>query len=207
MKQLAETNISSICIRTSYDQSAIAWGHEFTMPVFKTLFEGMAKFLGAVKHKGETIGCKISVIEDKNMTEKFIIGAFVESIESDDEDNAFALTVTSKESDMSEIKRENLFSLSDASFRRTMLDLGYNKYCFSVDRINDRSYLPEIYEVVVNALAEYLKANIDIDNEVELKDYFIARIDHGENDTFNISYTPGPILKQHIKDDTVNSIS
>ena len=206
MKQLAETNISSICIRSSYDQYALSWGHEFTLPVFKTLFEGMAKFLGAVKHKGETIGCKVSLIEEKTQTEKFVIGSFVESVESEDEENAFALTVTSKESDLNDIERKNLFSMSDISFRQTLLDLGFKKYHFSIDRINDRSYLPEIYDVAINALTEYLKANIDLDPEVELKDYFVARIERGENDTFVISFTPGPILKQHIKDDTVNSV-
>lgn len=206
MKQLEETNISSICVRIAREKYSIDWGHQFTIPVFKTIIEGMALYLNSIKKKGQTMGCKITVTQKDTHTEVFVIGAYVESTTSEDGENSFTLTYTVNEDDMNFIPRENIFGLNDVTFKYRLLDLGFEKYGYSLNVVNERSFTNEVYATAISACVEYLKANVDIDPELELKDFFIARIDRGENDTYNISITPSALVKQHIKDDTVNEI-
>ena len=56
------------------------------------------------------------------------------------------------------------------------------------------------FAVAADCIKEYLRANIDVDPELELKDFFTATVQADGKENY-YAITPSATLKQYIKDD------
>ena len=199
MKKYQETNIDSQINKIMNEEKNCVWDVRFSWRCVRMMFEGMAKYLGAVKKKGQTMGCKITDFKNGD----FYFGAFVESIESEDGEDSFALTYTFNEDDMKDIPKENIANLGDKAMHYMIADLGLTTYGCCLESANGRDQLDVILCTCAQAIKDYMVANVDIDPELEYPDFFKATAEH-DGDKVCIKITPMEVIKQHIKDDRIS---
>ena len=199
MKQYKDTNIDAQSMKIMDEEKSCTWDVRFSWRCVRMLFEGVAKYLGVVKKKGQTMGCQIRDFQN----DAFYFGAYVESNESEDGEDSFSLTFTFNEEDMKDIPKENIAGLSDQVFHYMLADFGLNNYGICLETVNGKDFLCDILCACAEAIKSYMINNVDIDPVLVYDDFFKATAEH-DGEKVYITITPMEVLKQHVKDDKVN---
>jgi hypothetical protein len=182
-----------------------AWSDYCTDATFKTLFEGMALYLGRNKSKDIPVA-----IELRDSNDKFHFGAYVQYIKQDEGDEgSWVLNYTFCETD---IDRENwtIAKYPDDQVASGILtDIAYTRYGMIfkfLPKDNNGNICEgspqELLCTCIDALYDYMRANVTQDPELEYPNYFTATAKLDGDGSVYVGIEPSAIMKQHVKDDS-----
>nr|DAE82564.1 MAG TPA: hypothetical protein [Caudoviricetes sp.] len=193
MRQFEETGIANEITKVLTEKYNFLWDSAFSLDAIKTMFSGMAQYLGQVKSKKVVKACRFD-------TGTFHIGAYVSFMPSDEDENrgSYNLSFTFDPKDIPE--GAEIVDFSDPVFRHIVSDEGYNRYRILFTTYDGQDYMTPAFAVAADCIKEYLRANVDVDPELELKDFFIATVQADGKENY-YAITPSATLKQYVKDD------
>jgi len=195
--QVEQTSIANEITKALSEKHSFLWDNGFSLDTIKMMAAGMAMYLGNVKDKKVVKACRI------DSGNKFHIGGYVkfEPSEEDETKGEFKLVFTFEAKDIPE--GAEIADIQDPVFRHIMADEGYRRCRIRFNAMDGQDYLLPALTESADAIKEYLRANANIDPELELKDYFTATVEiDGDKNYYAI--TPSAQLKQYIKDDAAH---
>ena len=192
-------------IQQRMESNTFAWNTELSEDSFKCFFEALAVYLGRKKSKDKVVGLKLN-----DMNGKFHFGAFVTFLNQEEaggDDGAWGLNFTFDETDFDD-KNWEIHTFDEPEARATFEDISYNKagvvFKFKPGEANDQvanGSAQSILCLMIDVIADYMRANVTIDPELEFTNYMTFKAELSGNDVY-IGITPSPLLKQFIKDDS-----
>ena len=179
------------------------WSNYLTETCFKSLFEGMALFLGRVKSKDQAVALEIVDQDDK-----MHFAAIVEYHKDETTDaGAFSISYTFDENDIDD-KNTKIYKFPEDNMAYTaLIDITYSKWgvAFTNKEKDDNGATceaspRELFIDCIDSLKDYMKIAVNQDPQLEFPEYFTATAEIN-GDSVYISIEPSAILKQHIKED------
>ena len=203
MKNYLESSISMHVGQTMANLN-YGWNDLCTETTIKTLVEGCAVYLGRNKSKDRPVAVEL---RDKN--DKFHFGMYVQYIKQDEGDEgSWTLSMTFDEKD---IDRENWTIVrypEDQVLAGIIYDVGYTRYGayykYSPKETNNTicdGSPQELFCICVDGIVDYMRANVAIDPEMEMTNYFTCSAKLEADGSVYIGVEPSALMKQHIKDD------
>lgn len=181
------------------------WNDYITESTIKSIFEGMAMFLG--KHKSKDIPVAL-IIRDCN--DKFHFGAFVQFQKQGEEgsdEGSWTLNYTFDENDIDQKNWKVYFFPDDQTACAAFEDVAHAKYAmfFRIKPKDDdnkvcEGSVQELVCIVLDCIFNYMRANVTIDPVLEFADYFTMTAEMNNTDVY-VGIEPSATLKQFVKDD------
>ena len=182
------------------------WSDVCTEVSIKTLIEGFAVYLGRNKSKDTPLA-----IELLDTNGKFHFGMFVQYHKQDEEgadEGSWSLSMTFDEKD---IDKENWTVINypeDPVLGGIIYDVGYTRYGAyykftpkeTAGQISEGSP-QELFCTVIDVTVDYMRANVAIDPELELTNYFNITAKLEADGSVYLGIEPSALIKQHVKDD------
>ncbi len=195
--QVEQTSIANEITKVLAEKHDFLWDNSFSIDSIKMLVAGMSMYLGTVKDKKVVKACRI------DSGNKFHIGAYVEFNPSEEDENrgSYNLAFTFDAKDIPE--GAEVVDIQDPVFRHILADEGYRRTHVRFVAMDGQDYMSPAMAACADCIKEYMRANANIDPELELKDYFTATVEiDGDKNYYSI--TPSAQLKQYVKDDAAN---
>lgn len=183
-----------------------AWNDFCTESCIKTIFEGMAVFLGKKKSKDTPVALEVRDINDK-----FRFGAFVQYHKQDEEsadEGSWTLNYTFDED---EIDRKNWKVSSfpeDQVASGIIEDIAYTQWGMIfkfLPKDNNNNVCEgspqELICTVLDVIYDYMRTNVTTDPVLEFTNYFTATAALNGESVY-VGIEPSALLKQHVKDDS-----
>jgi hypothetical protein len=194
-------NVGKIMANLSY-----GWNDLCTETTIKTLIEGSAVYLGRNKSKDRPV-----CVELRDMNDKFHFGMYVQYIKQDEDgadEGSWALSMTFDEKDIDHDNWTIVKYPDDQVLAGIIYDVGYTRYGayykYSPKETNNTvcdGSPQELFCICVDGIVEYMRANVAIDPELEMTNYFTASAKLEGDGSVYIGVEPSALMKQHIKDD------
>lgn len=187
------------------------WSDYCSEATIKTIFEGIAVFLGKVKSKDNPVALVF-----KDIYDKFVFAGYVQFHKQEEDENdqgSWTLNYTFAESDI-DFKSWTIYYYPDSQVADQVLtDVGYSQFglVFKFRSKDDNDQIcegspQEIFAAILTTIYDYMRANVTIDPVLNFPNYFVATAElNGDNEGIYVGFEPSALLKQHIKDDATAS--
>lgn len=207
MKNFIESTIPNNILQ-KMDTLGFFWRNELSEVCIKSLIESMARFLSTKKSKDKTIAVVL-----KDLNDQFVFAAystFINQTEIGADEGSYSINYTFEADEIND-KTMTIYDFDDPEMRMVFENTAYIKdglvwkfhEADDPERPSEASSL-NINSVIMNSVKEYMEANANFDNQLNLNGYMIFTAEAESGGNIYISCEPSPVIKQFMKDD--NSI-
>lgn len=174
------------------NNAMFAWESRFTEPFYKGLTDGLAECMASLK------GDKPKAVVVRTEGGTVVFGAYVEKNPAE-EGYGYSINYFFNDKDIPE--DAEIIDINDPVPYGIISSVLREKYRCYIKRINDQKILERMAEIAITSLKEYMRSNYDVDKTLEITNYFTVTAELDDGNRLFLSFTPGPVLKQHVKDD------
>lgn len=169
------------------------WNGYISESFLKGVTEGMTLALKNLKNEEKPT---LVSIYDKN--EKFVFGAYVEKIPAE-QGYGYSVNYTFNKDNIPEGAEE--YRLNDSAVYTIINTCLFEKHGCIMKTPSGLRFVEQAAAIAFTALKEYMRNNYTIDKSLEVTNYFEVTSSLDDGNVFHITFTPGEVLKQAIKDD------
>ena len=182
------------------------WNDRCTEVCIRTLCEAMAVYLGRNKSKDTPVAIELRDVDDK-----FHFGAYVQFIKQDEEgadDGSWPLNYTFAENDIDHENWTVVKYPEDQVACGILSDIAFSRYGMifkflpkDTDGKICEGSPQELLCTCIDAVYDYMRANVAQDPDLEFTDYFTATAKVDGDGSVYVGMTASALMKQHVKDD------
>ena len=200
MKNFLESTVPMQVSKIMLDRN-YGWGEHSTLVTIKTLIEGFAVYLGRNKSKDTPVAATLVGLNDKFYFQK--------QDEEGADEGSWTLSMTFDEKDIDYDNWTVAKYPHDPVLSGIIYDVGFTRYganfVFSpkdnVGTICEGSP-QELFCTIVDVIVDYMRANVSIDPQLELTNYFTITATLETDGSVYLGVEPSALMKQHVKDDS-----
>lgn len=199
MANLMESTVPELLMKSVGEMNYL-WDTSFTLDIYKSMMEGVATYLGRVKNNKEI---QVAKLEDQRGLH---FAAYVQFIpnENDETKGSYNLGMTFYDDDIKALNETGIpvksASFSDPILHHIITSIALDTYGIAFSNYTGKEFVIPILCAAADCLKKYSIINVESDSKIELADFFTTEAEKDGNGVY-VKITPGPVLKQHVKDD------
>ena len=210
MKNYLECTIPQHVLKVMQSRDYL-WDDFSTEALIKTALDTGAIFLSRHKSKDAP-----SALVFRDMEDKFHFAAYVQFHKQEEEgsdEGSWTLNYTFDENGI-DTKNWNIFTFpTDQEAKHLLEDIAFSQYGIifkymekdSMGKICKGSST-ELVTVVLDALYDYMRANVTLDPVLQMDNYFTMTAEAVNDGSVYVGIEPSAILKQYVKDDVKTDV-